>query len=264
MFLSQQQQKEYITEYKQTQNSNVLNYILNSNSSIIKKIARSFFKKNSNLSFDDLISAGNEGLLHAIRKYDASKNDAFLPYAKLWIKAKMQEYVKDNCSSVTITGRNGRKLFSNYFKYINELEDSGEIITIDTISEKSKISKNEIVDFSNALYATCSINHDFENNEEEKICSASDSIEKQYEKKEAYDIFNLEINKFVSDLSNKEKIIWFNRCYNTDPVSLYETSKQIDLSNKETSLLEKKIMRKFKKIILSSDNKDIYHGIIED
>lgn len=262
--LSQKEQIQIIREFKSNGKKDILEPVIRQNMKIIRKVAESFLLKNKTLNLDDLKASGIEGLMLAVYKFDESKNDAFLPYAKLWIKVKMQEYVKDFCSIVTISGRNGRKLFSNYFRYANELEFNGIPSTIDNVAKKSKISENEIGDFVNALAQTASLFHSYDNNEEERFASTSSlNIEKEYERNQAYNYFNSEISNFNQKLSQQEKIIWNNRFLNSEPEKLSELSEKIGLTPKKVSLIEKKIMQKFKRQILSSPMKELYHTIIE-
>lgn len=261
--LSQEEQINHIKSYQENENLVSLQEIINSNLKVIRKMAKSFLCKNFNLSYEDLVSAGYEGVILAVKKFNFHKNNAFLPYAKLWIKVKMQEYVKSVCSSVTISGRNGRKLFSNYFRYVYELENKGISNNIENISKHAKVSENEVTDFVHALFPTSSLYYDYENNEEERFATSSANPEKELEKYQAYTFFNNAIVDFVSKLSENEKSVWNNRCYNVEPEKMNSLSIKTGLTPQKISLLEKNMLKRFKRKILTSPMKDLFRSILE-
>lgn len=49
----------------------------------------------SGIPLRDLVSAGNEGLIHAVRKYDGDRGVPFVHYAAFWIKQRLQKYVAE-------------------------------------------------------------------------------------------------------------------------------------------------------------------------
>jgi len=263
--LSQENQIALIKQYNEYNDSDILQQIIAINSKVIKRVVKSFIFKNSNLSSEDLYSAGIEGIIIAVGKFSAEKSDAFLPYAKLWIKVKIQEYVKNACASATISGRNGRKLFSNYYRYRYELENEGIPTTLENLSKHSNISENEIADFVNALASTASLfkTYDDSNNEEERFSTGSVNIEKEYEVTQARNLFNDEVLIFNEKLTTEEKIIWQNRCYNVEPEKISVISSKLGIPPQKISSIEKTMLKKFKKQILNSPLKDLYHSILE-
>lgn len=71
------------------------NLILN-NISLVKKLAR-IKKRNlyGNINIDELVSAGNFGLVKAADKFDESKGTEFRSYAVIRIMGEMNDYVKE-------------------------------------------------------------------------------------------------------------------------------------------------------------------------
>ena len=54
------------------------------------------------VALDDLISAGNIGLLRAIDKFDPSTGNKFISYAVWWIRAEINKEMWDNCSLIRV------------------------------------------------------------------------------------------------------------------------------------------------------------------
>jgi RNA polymerase primary sigma factor len=73
-------------------NKNALNKLVEHNLRFVVSIAKKY--RNSGLPFNDIISEGNMGLIHAAKKYDGSKNTRFISYAVWWIKYYITEAIK--------------------------------------------------------------------------------------------------------------------------------------------------------------------------
>ena len=63
-----------------------------SNLRLVTAVAKMF--KGCNLSMEELISAGNEGLLLAAEKYDGSSGFKFMSYAVWWIRQSIMQKIQ--------------------------------------------------------------------------------------------------------------------------------------------------------------------------
>lgn len=237
--LSQQEQISNIKIYKESKNILALQNILESNIKLLNKIANSFLRKNKNLQKEDLISAGKEGLLLAIEKFDFSLNKDFTPYAQIWIKSLMRKYIFNNSSFVTLKGKRAKKNFSNYQKTFatHSFDDY----------EKS------------AFYNAISSSHNLEDNQE---VVQEPSQEKELENKEFKFLLNKEIEDFSKSLSLIDQYILKNRILNfqDSKVTLNDVAEIFDCSNQNISYREKKIFFDLRKTILRSKYKDLYRS----
>lgn len=75
-------------------NNEALNKLVEHNLRFVVSIAKKY--RNSGIPFEDIISEGNMGLIHAAKKYDGSKNTRFISYAVWWIKYYITEAIKNN------------------------------------------------------------------------------------------------------------------------------------------------------------------------
>ena len=70
-----------------------LDKLIKHNLRFVVSIAKKYRNK-TNVSFADLISEGNVGLIKAAKKFDPSKNVKFSCYAVYWIKASINECIE--------------------------------------------------------------------------------------------------------------------------------------------------------------------------
>lgn len=59
---------------------------------LVAAIAKQY--ANHNLSMDELIQAGNKGLVVAAEKFDESRGFKFIPYAIWWVRKSIEEEIE--------------------------------------------------------------------------------------------------------------------------------------------------------------------------
>jgi len=74
--------------------------LLEGNLRFVITIAKQY--QNQGLSFSDLISEGNLGLLKAIQNFDWSKNLRFISYAVWWVKQSILQSLNDNARTIRL------------------------------------------------------------------------------------------------------------------------------------------------------------------
>lgn len=82
---------------------------------------KTYCKGRMGINFEDVVQAGNEGLLRAVQKFDHTKGFKFVSYAGWWIKAYIQKYVFNNWSISRIRSTNARRVLFFRQKEISEL-----------------------------------------------------------------------------------------------------------------------------------------------
>jgi len=96
--------------YLEKQDLKAAHQLVISHLKLVAKIALTY--KNYGLPVSDLISEGNLGLMHAVKKYDPELGHRLSTYSMWWIKAYIQEYVLKSWSLVKIgTTAAQKKLF---------------------------------------------------------------------------------------------------------------------------------------------------------
>lgn len=186
--LSRSEEKEIAERIRQTDNWSrycALNLLINANLRLVVNIAKSYYPKRKRLSFLDLVQAGNQGLMKAAEKFDASMNCRFSTYATIWIKQSIQRTISDFGKTIRYPVH-ANELFHKILKYIemrNDKPTHKEIANYVGVSEE-KIDKA-------FEWGRCSLNLDWylekatpkENDRfySYDMCKVEDDIDKQME-----------------------------------------------------------------------------------
>lgn len=224
-----------IIEYQKSLSKNILDEIIQHHSTLIKSLSGYYFRKNANKLFlyEDIKAVAIEGLIIAITKYNYEKNKIFEPYARLWIRAKIRQYLLKNLTPFSINDKAGRSNFCNFYK-----------------TEKN--NKEEYVSFVNAVSLT------YTTPDEENYMSSTITPEEDFLKKEKETLLNNEILSFKDKISDIEKFILSERILSDSPLTLEAISEQFACTNQNIAYKEKKIVEKFKKHILNSKHRDVF------
>ena len=109
----------HIEKWRIDRNSKSLQIILNSYLRLAVSYAKKY--KSYGLPLDDLIHEGVLGIMHALEKFDISKDFRLSTYASWWIRASIQDYILKNWSVVKTGSTASQKaLFFNLRKIKND------------------------------------------------------------------------------------------------------------------------------------------------
>lgn len=90
--LSKKEERELLWKYKIGNDISARNKLINANLRYACKMASAY--RNRGVSFSDLISEANMGLIEAIDKFDMSNDVKIISYSKWWIMQKMQAAIE--------------------------------------------------------------------------------------------------------------------------------------------------------------------------
>jgi RNA polymerase primary sigma factor len=113
------------------------NIIVERNLKFVIKLAKSFWLDDNVETFENLISAGNIGLIRAIDRFDVYRRIRFLTYASNWIALEIRiELSNDNIVKVPIWWQ---KTLRKIQKAYVELAPNDEKIKVADLAKKAKI-----------------------------------------------------------------------------------------------------------------------------
>ena len=89
--LTKDEEHELLKEYRYHNNLNARNKLITSNLRYACKLANAY--RNRGVSYSELISEANDGLIESIDKFDLSQDVKLISYSKWWIMQKMQNAI---------------------------------------------------------------------------------------------------------------------------------------------------------------------------
>ena len=120
--LDKEEEFYHIENWRTKRKSESLKVILNSYLRLAVSYAKKY--KSYGLPLDDLIHEGVLGIMHALEKFDISKDFRLSTYASWWIRASIQDYILKNWSVVRTGSTASQKaLFFNLKKIKQQIND---------------------------------------------------------------------------------------------------------------------------------------------
>lgn len=221
------------------------NELITSNLKLVVNIAKGYVNKG--MSFIDLISEGNMGLIYAIDKFDIDKGFRFSTYAVWWIRQAIMK-------AIIVKGREIRipsykyDLLNKINRYImDKLQTGGSYPPVEQIAEDLHIDaekvENIIRDFQDPMSLSMSIGEDI---------SLEDTIAQEQEISMEEEIFRemgmKHVRDLVEELDEREKSILKQR-YGLDGSDIYtleEIGKKLNITRERVRQIEKRTLEKLK------------------
>ena len=121
---------------------------------LVAKIAMGY--RGYGLPLSDLISEGNIGMMHAVKKFDPERGFRLATYAMWWIKASIQEYILRSWSLVKIgTTAAQKKLFFNLRRPKGKIDaiDGGDLRPdqVTHIAETLDVDESEVISMNQRM-----------------------------------------------------------------------------------------------------------------
>jgi RNA polymerase sigma-32 factor len=147
--------------WRERGDSKAADELVTSHLRLVAKVAAGY--RGYGLPVPDLISEGNIGLMHAVRRFDPEKGFRFATYAMWWIKAQMQAYILRSWSLVKIgTTANQKKLFFSLRRAKSRVSAlaEGDLHSdrLKLIAQAVGVTEQEVVDMNRRLTGDVSLN----------------------------------------------------------------------------------------------------------
>jgi len=266
--LDKDEEYRLINQWQKYQNEEALNKILEAYLRLVVSIARKFI--HYGLPKEDLIHEGILGIIHALKKFDISKNFRLSTYARWWIRASMQEYLLKNWSIVKSGSTASQKAL---FFSLNKLKKQINYNSYDYMGDRelkmiSKILNVKSLEVQNMesrlAMGDQSLNQTIKDDNNIDLMSLlkDDSpiqdivVEKKYDGKAK----NIWLKKAIGQLKERERIIIFNRKLKEKAKTLEDVGKILNISKERVRQIENQALKKLRKNILkiSNQSKDFF------
>lgn len=216
-----------------------------SNLRLVVNIAKSYVRKG--MSFIDLISEGNFGLMHAIEKFDVDRGFRFSTYAVWWIKQSISKAIISKGREIRIPSYK-HDLLNKVNKFIMGYVMKNSVYpTIDDIAEGLEMSPKKVqkvmLEFQDLLSLNASIGDDIFLED-----TISQPDEDSLEDEVLGEIGRTEINDMLDVLKPREKEILKLR-YGLDGYEIHtleEIGKNFKITRERVRQIEKKTLQKLR------------------
>ncbi len=266
--LEKDEEFQLINDWRENKTPRSLQKILNS----YLRLAVSYARKYSSygLPIDDLIHEGVLGIMHALEKFDTSRDFRLSTYASWWIRASIQDYILKNWSVVRTGSTASQKaLFFNLKKIKQQINDiSREFMGQNEINKVSNMLNVKSIDVQNMesrltggdLHLNQKVDNDTENDLMSLLADDRQNPEETFEEFKDKKIKKDFINKAIDTLNEREKTIIRLRKFREKSITLDELGKKLKISKERVRQIETKALEKLKRSLLeiSNQNKEFF------
>ena len=262
--LEKDEEFELINDWKDNRNQKSLQKILNS----YLRLAVSYAKKYSSygLSLDDLTHEGVLGIMHALEKFDTSKDFRLSTYASWWIRASIQDFILKNWSVVRTGSTASQKaLFFNLKKIKQQINNvSREFMgqnEIDQVSSMLNVKSLEVQNMESRLtggdlHLNQKVDSESENDLMDLLQDERQNPEELYEDFNDKTVKRNYIKTAIDSLNDREKTIINLRKFREKSITLDELGQKLKISKERVRQIETKALEKLKKAILDISQQD--------
>ena len=266
--LEKKEEFYHIEQWREKRQSKSLQIILNSYLRLAVSYARKY--KSYGLPLDDLIHEGVLGIMHALEKFDISKDFRLSTYASWWIRASIQDYILKNWSVVKTGSTASQKaLFFNLRKIKQQISDASSDFMgqkeINQVSEMLNVKSFEIQNMESRLAGgDVFLNQKIDNDSENDLMSLLE--DERANPEESFENFNDGkikkdyLEQAISTLNDRERTIIKLRKLREKSITLDELGQMLKISKERVRQIETKALEKLKTTIveISQQNKEFF------
>lgn len=228
---------------------------------LVAKIAMRY--RGYGLPISDVISEGNIGLMHAVKRFDPDRGFRLATYATWWIKATIHEYILRSWSIVRIAASNSQKrLFFNLRRLkskIGALEE-GDMRPeqVSTIAKRLDAPEAEVIDMNRRLLGDMSLNMAAFDDPEDGL-EWQDRLSDDVDMEEIYaersdDAWRRRaLEQALGSLSAREQRIIRARWLTDHPLILDELSAELGISRERVRQVEERAIEKVRRAIVGPE-----------
>ena len=247
--LSAEEEKELVERYREG-DQEAAAQLISANLRLVVRVAMMYNRVYSNAM--DLIQEGNIGLLEAVKRFDPFKGARLPTYATWWIKAYIIKFMLDNFRIVRVgTTNERRRLLFNLRKEKEKLRLQGIDPTHRLIAERLNVSEDDVREVEWSIEGG-DVSLDLPVGPEdptplvERLEASEDLLDDRLARGELQTVFNEKLEAFAQDLSERERVILYERLIAEDPLTLQGIADRFGVSREAIRLNEKSLVKQIK------------------
>ena len=226
---------------------------------LVAKIAMGY--RGYGLPVADLISEGNLGMMHAVKKFEPEKGFRLATYAMWWIKAAIQEYILRSWSLVKIgTTAGQKKLFFNLRRIKGQIQaiDDGDLKPeqVTQIATQLNVTEDEVMSMNQRMAGNdrslnVPLSRDGEGGGEWQDWLQDDSPDQEatFADHEEYDARKNLMLDAMQGLNPREQRILAARRLSEPPLTLEDLATEFNISRERIRQIEVRAFEKLQKTV---------------
>ncbi|HBA55337.1 MAG TPA: RNA polymerase subunit sigma-70, partial [Syntrophorhabdus aromaticivorans] len=243
--LSREEEREITRLVYDEQDLDAAEKLAVSNLRLVVKIALGYY--GTYLNILDLIQEGNEGLLHAVKKYNPYKGTKFSTYAQFWIRAYILKYIMDSWSLVKVgTTQGQRRLFYRLNREKRRLETLGLCPAPKLLANTLGVKEADVIDMETRLSLTdVSLDAPITDRGDDTgmdLLSSDEDVEEIVSEKEKSVLLAEKVKAFRATLNEKEICIFDNRVMAETRLSLQQIGTRFQISRERVRQIEQRVI----------------------
>ena len=226
---------------------------------LVAKIAMGY--RGYGLPVADLISEGNLGMMHAVKKFEPEKGFRLATYAMWWIKAAIQEYILRSWSLVKIgTTAGQKKLFFNLRRIKGQIQaiDDGDLKPeqVTEIATRLDVTEAEVISMNQRMAGTdrslnVPLSRDGEGSGEWQDWLEDDGEDQEttFAEAEEFSARQRLMMDAIGDLNEREQRILQARRLAEPPLTLEDLAAEFGVSRERIRQIEVRAFEKLQKAV---------------
>jgi RNA polymerase sigma-32 factor len=219
---------------------------------LVAKIAMGY--RGYGLPIPEVISEGNVGLMHAVKRFDPDRGFRLTTYAMWWIRASIQEFILRSWSLVRMgTTANQKKLFFNLRKAKSKISalEEGDMRPdqVKLIAQRLGVTEQDVIDMNRRLGGDASLNapirDDGDSGEwQDWLVDEAPSAERVMMENQEFDNRRKALDEALTVLNDRERRIFEARRLAEDPITLEELADEFSVSRERVRQIEARAFEK--------------------
>jgi RNA polymerase sigma-32 factor len=250
--LRPEQEMAYARRWREHGDREAAYHLVTSHLRLVAKIAMRY--RGYGLPIADIISEGNLGLMHAVKRFEPQRGFRLATYAMWWIKAAIQEYILRSWSLVKISASAAQKKL--FFKLrrakaeISALEE-GDLRPehAKLIAERLGVKESEVLEMNRRLAGDISLNAplngDPESDRLNNLVEPTSSQEAVHAEQQEADQRRATLTAALEVLNPRERGILEARWLSEEPAKLEQLAARYGVSRERIRQIE---LRAFEKV----------------
>jgi RNA polymerase sigma-32 factor len=243
--------------WKEHQDPEAAHKLVTSHLRLVAKIAMGY--RGYGLPLSELISEGNVGMMHAVKRFDPDRGFRLATYAMWWIRASIQEYILHSWSLVKMgTTAAQKKLFFNLRKLKGQLQalDEGDLSPehVQKIAKDLGVPESDVISMNRRLAApdhslNAPLRAESEGEWQDWLVDEQESQEQKLGDRQELGIRRDLLVKAMSLLNERERDILGERRLKENPTTLEDLSQKYGISRERVRQIEVRAFEKLQKAI---------------